>query len=94
VIDVTRIGVGLLILGALAIVIEGGLAAFWTARLSRKARTLTERLAENQRLVEVDLARLRVAMAETERLWQPYRRLLRYLRHPLIAAVIGSYVRR
>ena len=93
-IDATRIGVGLLIAGALAIVIEGGLAAIWTARLSRKAQALSARLAENQRLVESDVARLREAMAETERLWQPYRRLLRYLRHPLVIAVIQSYVRR
>ena len=93
-IDATRIGVWLLIAGAAAIVIEGGLAAVWSARLSRKARALSERLLESRRLVEADLARLREAMAETEQLWQPYGRLLRYLRHPLVAAVIGSYLRR
>ena len=93
-IDVTRIGIGLLIAGAVAVVVEGGLAALWTARLSRKARALSERLGENQRLVVRDLARLRLAIAETERLWQPYRRLLKYVRHPLVAAVISSYQRR
>ncbi len=93
-IDATRIGVGLLIAGAVAIVFEGGLAAYWSARLSRKAQDLSRRLLENQRLVESDLARLRQAMAETERLWQPYRRLLIFLRHPLVVAVLQSYLRR
>jgi hypothetical protein len=94
VIDLTRLGVGLLIAGAAAIVVECLLAALWTARLSRKSRLLTKRIAEDQRLLESDVAKLREAMAETVRLWQPYRRLLRYLRHPLVIALLQSYLRR
>jgi hypothetical protein len=94
VIDATRIGVGLLVGGVAAIAVESVLAAVWTARLSRKARALGRRLAEDQRMLESDVARLREAMAETVTLWQPYRRWLRYLRHPIVVAVLQSYLRR
>jgi len=41
-----------------------------------------------------DVERLRAALAETEVLWRPYRRLLRWLRHPLAIALMQSYARR
>ncbi len=84
----------LLVGSSVAIVIELGIAAVWAARLARRARLLNERLAAEQRLVESDLARLRAALAETAELWKPYQRALRLLQHPLVVALVQSYVRR
>ena len=44
--------------------------------------------------IEADIERLRLALAETEVLWQPYGRLLRWLRHPIAIALLQSYARR
>jgi hypothetical protein len=50
---------------------------------------------ENQRgLLASDLETLSLAMAETQRLWLPYRTILRWLGHPLTIALLGSYRRR
>ena len=92
--DLSWIGIWLLVLGVAAIIVEFALAGIWTARLARRAQSLSERLAGEQALVQADLLRLREAMAETTLLWQPYRRLLRYLRHPLVMALIQSYMRK
>jgi hypothetical protein len=45
-------------------------------------------------LIEEDIERLRAALEETKRLWKPYRRVLRLLRHPLTIALFGSFARR
>jgi hypothetical protein len=45
-------------------------------------------------MVQADLNRLRLAIEETRRLWKPYSRILRWLRHPLVAALLQSYSRR
>jgi hypothetical protein len=44
--------------------------------------------------LEADLERLRMALDETAVLWQPYRRLLRWLQHPLAIALVQSLMRR
>jgi hypothetical protein len=88
------IGVWLLVAGVLAIVVECALAGLWSVRLSRKARALSLRLANDQRLIQADVERLRVRLADTEALWQPYARVLRFLRHPLVIALLQSYARR
>jgi hypothetical protein len=44
--------------------------------------------------VEADLEKLRLALEETQRLWRPYRMVLRWLQHPLVIALLGSYRRR
>jgi hypothetical protein len=92
--DLGWIGVWLLVVGAIAIVAEFALAGLWTFRLSRKAQVLSRRLAEDRLLIQADLERLRVRLADTEALWQPYRRLLRFLQHPLVIALLQSYARR
>jgi len=38
--------------------------------------------------------RLKRAIEETKALWRPYRRYLRWVRHPLVIALLGSYRRR
>jgi hypothetical protein len=88
------IGVWLLVAGALAIVIEGVLAVVWGLGMARRTRALSERLETERGLIEADLEKLRAAMEETRRLWQPYRRVLRLLRHPLMIALLESFARR
>ena len=88
------IGVWLLVAGAVAIVIEGVLAAVWALAVGKRTRVLAERLQAEQNLLEEDVRRLRLALEETERLWRPYGRALRWLRHPLAIALMQSYARR
>ena len=88
------IGVWLLVAGALAIVIEGLLAVVWALGVARRTRVLSEQVGTEQGLIEEDLKRLRAAMHEAERLWRPYGRVLRWLRHPLTIALLESYARR
>ena len=88
------IGIAMLIAGVVAIIIEGAVAALWSLRVSRRARVLSERLASEQGKLQADVERLRQAMAETEALWQPYARLIRWLRHPITIALIQSCARR
>jgi len=92
--DYGLIGIALLVIGVVAIAVEGALAAVWTLRLSRPARALNVRLTDEQNRLQSDLSRLRLALAETEALWQPYGRLLRWLRHPIAIALLQSYARR
>ena len=88
------IGVWLLVGSAAAIVVEGILAAVWGAAMAKRARALSERIQTEQGLIEADFARLQAAVGETQRLWSPYRRALRWLRHPLTIALLQSYAGR
>jgi hypothetical protein len=87
-------GVGLLVVAALAIIVEGALAAVWSMAVAKRAATLSERLQTERRMLEGDLEKLRLAMEETKRLWRPFRTLLRWLGHPLTIALWQSYRRR
>ena len=93
-IDFGVVGIWLLVIGVVAIAVEGGLAAAWSLRITLRARTLSEQLVEERGRLESDVARLRLALAEMEVLWQPYGRLLRWLRHPIAIALMQSYARR
>jgi hypothetical protein len=88
------IGIWLLVIGAVAVIVELALMGLWTARLVRKSRRLSERLQADQARMQADVERLHAAIAETRALWQPYRRLLRWLSHPIAVALIQSYARR
>lgn len=88
------IGVWLLVIGVGAIVVEGILAGIWSLRLVKRGQQLSERLTVEQRMMQSDVERLRATIAVTAVLWQPYRRLLRFLRHPLVIALFQSYARR
>jgi hypothetical protein len=88
------IGIWLLVIGAVAVVAELALMGLWTARLARKSRRLSEQLVAEQTRLQADVERLQAAIAETQALWQPYRRLLRWLRHPIAIALLQSYARR
>jgi hypothetical protein len=88
------IGVWLLVAGALAIIIEMALVAVSGARMSRRSRALAERIESERSMIQADVERLKRAIEETRMLWRPYGRILRWLRHPLVVALIGSYRRR
>jgi hypothetical protein len=92
--DPQWVGIWLLVVSALVIMFEGALAAIWSLRLSRKARAMSALLASQQAALNADVERLRATIAETHELWQPYRRLLRLLRHPLTIALMQSFARR
>jgi hypothetical protein len=88
------IGVWLLVAAGLVILLELTLMAVWGLAVGKRARLLAEVLETERGLIESDLQRLRFAIEETERLWQPYRKALRWLRHPLVIALLQSYRRR
>jgi len=92
--DLSRIGVWLLVIGVAAILMEGAVAMLWSLRIARRGRELSVRLASEQAQLRADVERLRAALGETQALWQPYRRVLRMLRHPLAIALMQSFARR
>jgi hypothetical protein len=88
------IGVWLLVAGAVAIVVEGVLALVWGVGLARRTRALSQQMETQRGRIEADLERLREAVDESTRLWRPYERALRWLRHPLTIALLESFARR
>ena len=88
------IGVWLLVICAVAIVVEGVVAALWGVAVGKRTRALSEQLKTERGLIEADMQRLRSALEETQRLWKPYRRALGWLRHPIVIALFQSYARR
>ncbi|HKC18027.1 MAG TPA: hypothetical protein VKE27_00210 [Candidatus Dormibacteraeota bacterium] len=92
--DLEVVGIWLLLISFAVIVLELGLAGYWSMRLARRSRMLSKQLALQQALVQADVERLRANLAETRILWRPYRRGLRLLRHPLTIALMQSFGRR
>jgi hypothetical protein len=88
------VGVGLLVAAGLAIVVEAVLVAIWGIAVARRAAMLSARLNSERGLLQSDLETLRVALEETERLWRPYGTILRWVNHPVLIALLGSYRRR
>ncbi len=88
------IGIWLLVAAALAIAVELVLVGMWGLAMGRRMQALSLRLASERAEVQADVERLRLAIEETKALWRPYRRILRWLRHPLVLAMLGSYRRR
>ena len=93
-VDLGWIGIWLLVIGLAAVVAELVVMGLWGARLARRSQEVSERLMAEQARLRADVARLQATIAETRALWQPYRRLLRWLQHPIAIALIQSYVRR
>jgi hypothetical protein len=88
------VGVWLLVAGVVAIVAEGVLALVWGMAVAKRSRALQERIETERGLIEADLKLLQEALEETRRLWRPYRRALRWLRHPITIALMQSYAGR
>jgi len=92
--DYGLIGIYLLVVCAVVIVVEMALGAFWSFRIAKHANTLNERLVSERANLEAEVERLRMALEETIVLWQPYKRLLWWVQHPLVIALAQSFVRR
>ena len=87
------IAVWVFVVSSGVIAVELAVGGLWGLRLARNGRAVAAALQSERALVEADMARLRAAMDETRELWRPYRRVLHWLRHPLIVALIGYYRR-
>jgi multidrug efflux pump subunit AcrA (membrane-fusion protein) len=92
--DLAVLGIWLLVFAFAVIVVELALAGYWTARVARRAQVLSAQLASQQAVLQADVERLRANLAETQLLSQPYRRVLRLLRHPITIALMQSFARR
>jgi hypothetical protein len=92
--DYGQIGIYLLIAAAIVIVLECGLAAWWSIRIAQRSQALNEKLVSERANLEAGLARLQMTLEEMRVLWQPYNGLLRWVQHPLAIALIQSFVRR
>ena len=88
------VGIGLLIAAGLAIVVEGVLLALWASSMAKRTQAIVDNLNTQRGLIEADLEKLRLAIEETQRLWRPFRTILRWLGHPLTIALWQSYRRR
>jgi hypothetical protein len=88
------IGIWLLVAGVLVIFVEMAVVAVWGVAMGRRMRALAVRIESERVDLQADVARLKLAIEETRKLWQPYRRILRWLQHPLVVALLGSYRRR
>ncbi len=88
------IGIWLLVAAVIAIIVELTLMAVWGLAMGRRMQALSQRLASQRAEIEADVEKLRRAIEETRALWRPYGRVLRWLRHPLVLALLGSYRRR
>jgi len=88
------IGIWLLVAAVIAIFVELTLMEVWGLAMGRRMQALSQRLASQRAEIEADVEKLRRAIEETKALWQPYGRALRWLRHPLVLALLGSYRRR
>lgn len=84
----------LLVAGAVVILIEVVILAVWSRRLAKGGEALAVMLTTQRGLIQADVQRLQATLEETKRLWAPYGRVLRWLRHPLIAALMASFWRR
>jgi len=88
------IGIGLVVVGGIGIIVEMALLAVWGLALGRRMRELAGRIESERAQIQADVERLTRAIEETRMLWRPYRRYLRWVRHPLVIALLGSYRRR
>jgi len=88
------IGIWLLAAAVIAIIVELTLMALWGLAMGRRMQALSQRLASQRAEIEADVEKLQRAIEETRVLWRPYSRILRWLRHPLVIALLGSYRRR
>jgi len=88
------IGIWLLVAGVLAIIIELVLMAVWGLAIGRRMQALSRQLSSERAELQADVERLKGAIEETKALWRPYSRILGWLRHPLVLALLGSYRRR
>ena len=88
------VGLGLLGLGLVLVVFELFLILSSVLSLRRRALELQRLVLANRVVLEAELAHLRLLASERELMAKPYRRLLRWLTHPLMVALLQSHRRR
>jgi len=87
-------GVGMAVAGLSVLLVEFLLVLPRALRLTKRLRELTLLLDANRRLTQDELRLLHEARLETQSLLLPYRRLRRWLAHPVTVALFASYRRR
>jgi hypothetical protein len=87
-------GVGMAVAGLLLIIVELALVLPRALRLTKRLRELNLLLENNRQLTHNELQLLQQATMQTQSLLRPYRRLRRWLMHPLTLALFASYRRR
>jgi len=87
-------GVGMAGAGLLLVVCELLLVLPRAIRLTKRLQELNLLLDNNLRLTHDELQLLQQARVETHSLLRPYRRLRRWLIHPVTLALFASYRRR
>jgi hypothetical protein len=80
--------------GLLLIIVELALVLPRALRLTKRLRELNLLLENNRQLTHNELQLLQQATLQTQLLLRPYRRLRRWLTHPLMLALFASYRRR
>jgi uncharacterized protein involved in cysteine biosynthesis len=88
------IGIWLLVVGVVAIILELALMSIWGLAVVQRTSVLAEIVETEQAGMQADLELLKQTINEMKRLWRPYQRILRWVRHPLVLALLGSYRRR
>ena len=88
--------VGRVLMAASTVLVAAAILAVLPRLLGVRRRALALRLAvaEGRREGRAGLARLRAERAETAALLVPWRRLHRWVRHPLVVAAVDWYRRR
>jgi hypothetical protein len=87
-------GVGMAVAGLLVIAVELALVLPRAIRLTKRLRELNLLLDNNLQLTKNELQLLQQAALQTQSLLRPYRRMRRWLAHPLTVALFASYRRR
>ena len=88
------LGIDMLAAGLIAVAVEVLMLLPRLVRLNRRITDLNLLYQESLRLAHDDLQGLSRATAEMQELLRPYRRLQRWLAHPISVALYASYRRR
>lgn len=88
------IGQAMLAVAAVLLVVAVVAVVPRAVRVRRRARAVQAKVAIIEQEGRSTLALLEARAVEREALLEPYRRVLRWARHPLVAASLDWYVRR
>jgi len=87
-------GIGMLVLAVVIILIGGALSIPRALRVRRVMRETTALVLTYRLVIGISTLELRLAALERNELLRPYRRLRRWVTHPLTLAVLESWRRR
>jgi hypothetical protein len=92
--EVSRWWLAIAGVGGMVIVVELLIAVPLVIRLRSRVSQLRRLVASEAGMAESEVLRLELALADSRRLLLPYGRLWKYLRHPLVVALLASLWRR